>query len=178
MNLTNTPTKIDTTIMDFCKTIVPIPKVEYIDVCPEKWCKENDCYENVAKKVKSSGGKRQLGWRIQVVPDPMPKYLIEAVHHAIWVMDDGRKIDITPQPESASSIVFLEDNQTQLGKYRIGERYQALMKEQCVIEYVRLCNLESKEYVSKTMLNSQPNIPKELLFQQNMYLMMIAQTCK
>lgn len=174
MNNTNTPKEIDNDVIDFCKSIASNSIPEYVPLRPELGCIINECYDNVEKKVKKCGGKRQLGWRIQVIPDPYPKYMIEAVHHAIWVSESNEKIDITPQPDSASSIVFLSDETTTLGKYRIGEKYQALMDCPLVKEYVKLCNLESTEYFSKTLLSRQPGIPQELTLKQHILLQQIA----
>lgn len=92
---------------------------------------------------------------------------MEAIHHAIWISETGKKIDITPLFVSANQIVFLPDESTIFNEYRIGEKYYALIDCPLVKEYVRLCNLESTEYVNKTKLNEQPNVPKELLAQQS-----------
>lgn len=162
----NTPKRIDDDVIAFCKSITPYSIPEYVPLCPEIWCIENDCYDNVKRKVKTNGGKRQLGWRIQAIPEPLPKFMIEAVHHAIWITGSNEKIDITPQPHSANRIVFLPDDITPLGKYRIGEKYYALLDCPLVNEYVRLCNLESTEYTSKTKLSKQPKVPQELLIRQ------------
>jgi hypothetical protein len=169
----NTPKEIDNAVIDFCKSITPYSIPEYVQLCPESWCIENECYDNVKQKVNAFSGKIQLGWRIQVVPDPLPKFMIEAVHHAIWISETGEKIDITPQPHSADRIVFVSDNSTKLGKHRIGEKYYALLNCPIVNEYVRLCNLESVEYVSKTKLIEQPNIPQKLLMVQQELLLKI-----
>jgi|GEM_PF-2193907 len=166
MNTNNTPKEINDAVIDFCKSITQDSIPEYVPLRPESWCIENECYDNVMRRVKHSGGKVQLGWRIQVVPDPWPKFMIEAVHHAIWVSMTGNKIDITPQSHSAKNIVFLSDDSTKLGKYRIGEKYYALFNCPLVHEYVRLCNLESAEYVSHTKLIKQPKIPSELSMKQ------------
>ena len=166
MNATNTPKSIDDTVKSFCKSIVPNAIPVYVPLRPEPWGIANECYHNVAHKIKDSGGKRQLGWRIQVVPDPLPKFMIEAVHHAIWISDTGEQIDITPQSHSSNSIVFVPDDSVQLGELRIGEKYQALFNCSLVKEYVRLCNLESTKYVGRTKLDEQPNIPPRLLNKQ------------
>lgn len=167
MNTTNTPKEIDDSVIDFCKSITPYSIPEYVRLRPESWCIQNECYSNVKQKVEDCGGKRQLGWRIQVVPDPLPKFMIEAVHHAIWISETGEKIDITPQPDSANRIVFVSDDSTKLGKHRIGEKYHALLNCPLVNEYVRLCNLESVKYLSKTELIKQPRIPFTLKMKQN-----------
>lgn len=166
MNGSNTPKKIDETVIKFCELISPGLKPEYVQVKPEIWCKLNECYDNVLEKVKTSGGVRQLGWRIQVIPDPFPKFMIEAVHHAIWIKKNGNKLDITPQCEERE-IVFLPDDSIVLGDYRIGEKYYALINDPDVNEYVDLCNLESKEYTSKTKLDFQPQVPQELTNRQH-----------
>lgn len=169
----NAPKEIDDDIIDFCKTIVPYSIPEYVLLRPEMQYIENECYDNVKKKVNALGGKMQLGWRIQFVPDPLPKFMLEAVHHAIWISESGEKIDITPQTDSADRIIFVSDNSTKLEKYRIGVKYYALLNCPIVYEYVRLCNLESVEYVSKTKLIEQPNIPQELLMMQQVLLLQI-----
>lgn len=173
MQQINTPQIIDASVINFCKSIAPGATPEYIQVCPGFWCRQNECYNNVKRRVKRHGGKRQLGWRIQMPPDPLPKYMIEAVHHAIWITEEGEKIDITPQPNSGGKIVFLPDDSIELGEFRIGEKYQALFDWQEVIEYVRLCNLESIEYVNKTKLNKSPKIPKNITKQQGNLLQQI-----
>lgn len=167
MDFSNIPKKIDKNVLTFCKTINPKSNPEFIPLKPESWCKMNECYDNVAHKIKNCGGKRQLGWRIQIIPDPLPKYMMEAIHHAIWISEIEKKIDITPIPVSTNQIVFLPDESTIFNEYRIGEKYYALIDCPLVKEYVRLCNLESIEYVNKTKLVEQPNVPKELLAQQN-----------
>lgn len=166
MDFSNIPKKIDTDVISFCKTINPNSSPEFVQLKPESWCEMNECYNNVKRKVKECGGKRQLGWRIQIIPDPLPKYMMEAVHHAIWISDSGEKVDITPLPVSTNQIVFIEDEITVYDKYRIGEKYYALIDCPLVKEYVRLCNLESTEYVSKTKINDHPDIPKELIVKQ------------
>lgn len=166
MNYFNTPKRIDHTVIKFCKSISPHSKPEYIQLRPELWCRPNDCYNNVEQKVAKYGGKRQLGWRIQVIPDPNPKFMIEAVHHAIWITATGQKIDITPQPNVVGKIVFVSDDITKLENHRVGEKYQALLDCPIVHEYVGLCNLESEHYTSKTKLIKQPKPPVELLMKQ------------
>lgn len=166
MNFSNIPDKIDTNVIKFCKTINPKSSPEFIPLHPEPWCKMNECYDNVEHKVETCGGKRQLGWRIQIMPDPFPKYMIEAIHHAIWVSEIGKKSDITPILLPANQIVFLPDEDTPFNGYRVGEKYYALIDSPLVNEYVRLCNLESTKYVNKTKLDDQPNIPEELSMKQ------------
>lgn len=151
----NTPKVIDDVVIGFCTSIVKRSKPEYVKVNVEIDAKANFCYENVMKKIKNSGGRRQLGWRIQI-----NQIMIEAIHHAIWISDDGEKLDVTPQEEN-DAIVFLPDNETLLGEYKIGEKYQALVEDPCVIKYIELCQKES-EYKSKTKLSDKPKIPENL----------------
>ncbi|OMF88332.1 hypothetical protein [Paenibacillus sp. FSL R7-0337] len=162
MSRINVPRQIDDTVINFCKSISPKEQPEYIKVIPEKWTKKNECYDNVQQMVQQFGGKRQLGWRIQVVPDPSPKFMIEAVHHAIWIKDNGEKVDVTPQISITKGIVFVADDVTKFGKYRIGEKYQALIDHPLVHEYIALCNKESEEYTNKTLLDDRPNIPMSI----------------
>lgn len=168
MDFCNIPKKINADVINFCKTISEKSSPEFVQLRPESWCKMNECYDNVEQKIKVCGGKRQLGWRIQIMPDPLPKYMIEAIHHAIWVSESGKKVDITPIPVLTNRIIFLPDESTVFNEYRVGEKYYALIDCPLVKEYVRLCNFESTEFINKTKLDDQPNIPKELLVQQSM----------
>lgn len=167
MNSSNTPTQIDNVISEFCKSITTRSNPEYVKLVPESWCKEDECYSNVKEKVKQFGGKRQLGWRIQIQHNPVPNFMLEAIHHAIWITVDGEKIDITPQPMSANQIVFLPDDKTILGDFRIGEKYQALLDCSLVTEFVNLCNLESKKYINRAKLNQPYVTPFEMLQKQH-----------
>lgn len=96
MDFSNIPKKIDKNVLTFCKTINPKSNPEFIPLKPESWCKMNECYDNVAHKIKNCGGKRQLGWRIQIIPDPLPKYMMEAIHHAIWISETKKKSILHP----------------------------------------------------------------------------------
>lgn len=49
------------------------------------------CYQNVADKVLSAGGKMALGYALIIEPS----MFIEALHHAAWERPDGKLTDIT-----------------------------------------------------------------------------------
>lgn len=74
------------------------------------------CYRNVRSVVTAKGGEAQAGW----VLTWLPGHFIEALHHAVWRAPKGELQDVTAYPfpaMSGSSIAFIEDTQTQIGRY-------------------------------------------------------------
>ena len=65
---------------------------------PEPWADIIQCFENVRRKAKQSGGDARFGWMFQhKAPQatPGPGYLID-IHHAVWRAPNGHLFDVTP----------------------------------------------------------------------------------
>lgn len=71
---------------------------------PEPKSPLNECFPTVDKKVKSSGGKRVLGWQIWKT-----SLLVEAEFHAVWQSPEGNLVDITPKSLPLTEILFVPD---------------------------------------------------------------------
>ncbi len=76
----------------------------YVTVKPDKNSIIDECYKNVAEKVRNEGGFQVIGWQIWKT-----KNLIEAEFHSIWKSSDGEFIDITPKQALFHEILFIED---------------------------------------------------------------------
>lgn len=76
----------------------------FVDVVPEDWALLSECYPNVERKVKESGGRMVLGWQVWKT-----RHLIEGEMHAVWESPEEELIDITPKDPSFSQIMFIED---------------------------------------------------------------------
>lgn len=64
----------------------------------------SDCFNVVAQRVNTQGGKLIFGWQVWLTNN-----LIEAEAHAVWENLEGELIDITPKEFPIQHIVFLED---------------------------------------------------------------------
>ncbi|WP_199139923.1 hypothetical protein [Pedobacter sp. ASV12] len=76
-----------------------------VEIRPDPGAVENNCFNNVAKKVGQSGGSVCYGWAI------LPQlHILEAERHAIWKTPQGLYLDITPRSLPITSIQFVIDD--------------------------------------------------------------------
>lgn len=64
------------------------------------------CSDGVLEKVRLDGGTICYGWTIW----ELPKLLVTAEFHAVWVDSHGKLWDITPKPAGETQILFVPDN--------------------------------------------------------------------
>lgn len=76
----------------------------FVDVRPEPWALVSECFPNVERKVRESGGRMIIGWQVWKSAN-----LIEAEFHAVWEDPDGELLDITPKEPPFERILFIED---------------------------------------------------------------------
>ncbi|MEN2402318.1 SEC-C domain-containing protein [Flavobacterium sp. MC2016-06] len=86
-----------------------------VPVIPETYSKELQCYYNVEQKIEKDGGKIHYGWNIHQLAT-----LIEGEHHAVWENDKGELIDITPNQDRTTEILFCSDEKTTYSGVNIG----------------------------------------------------------
>jgi hypothetical protein len=103
---TITPEKITGQVMRLCEIILPSAKPAYVPVHTHRDCALNECFLNVRAAVSHAGGTIAFGWVIWI----WPRVLIEAEHHAVWELPDGRLVDITPKAHGEQRILFLRDD--------------------------------------------------------------------
>ncbi|MBV1900761.1 MAG: SEC-C domain-containing protein [Kordiimonadaceae bacterium] len=102
-----TPKKIGGSTRDFCSFLNNRAQPQFINVSPGTGAIENECFLNVQRQAKSSGGKLVFGWRIWL----WEGVCIEAEHHGIWEQLNGTLLDITPTPHGESKILFVRDDE-------------------------------------------------------------------
>ncbi len=101
-----TPASITEIVTSFCKEIDAASTPVFVAIQDTEGCYASDCFGNVHRRVQSRGGLIQHGWIIWLDPNK----LIEAEFHAVWTDPDGRFIDITPNRDGESTILFLPDS--------------------------------------------------------------------
>lgn len=101
------PSKITSQILALCASINSGVDPVYVDVVPEPSALPQECFPNVRRKIKSSGGRIQFGWAIWQCAN----FFIEAEHHAVYEAAEGTSyVDITPQIPVIARILFLPDD--------------------------------------------------------------------
>jgi len=103
----NTPVKLHEVILGFCREIDPTQRPVFLDVTPTLESYPVDCLDNVRREVAKHGGSIQHGWIIWEAPGS----LLEAVFHAVWRSPEGKLVDVTPQFDGETRILFLPDSQ-------------------------------------------------------------------
>lgn len=76
-----------------------------VPVIPEKYSKINSCFYNVEDKINVDGGQIVYGWKLH-----QGLFLIEAERHAIWESSEGELVDVTPNIENSSHVLFVRED--------------------------------------------------------------------
>lgn len=102
--------KDDLTTEDRINTLLDKLNVEYeaerIPIIVEDFSEPQQCFGNVANKVKKDGGRLHAGWLIHADG----KFLVEAERHVVWENEKGELIDITPQEANVKDVLFVSDD--------------------------------------------------------------------
>jgi hypothetical protein len=130
-----TPERITGIILDFCREGVGVNNVPvFILVKPDSQAIYGDCHGNVQRFQAFHGGSAQQGWIIWEMPD----FFLQAEHHAVWVQDDGKYMDVTPKPDNEGRILFLPDSRDLLtGEKLVAPIHQGLSNDPRVKEIIR-----------------------------------------
>lgn len=125
-------------IQSYFETLFELIDAKYypmiVEIQPEPGARENNCFNNVANKVASSGGSVCYGWAIlsQV-------HILEAEKHAIWKTPDGRYIDITPRSLPITAIPFLIDDEFEYTGQSVGN-VRLNVTDNCVVDdWILVC---------------------------------------
>jgi len=103
--IVTTPQKITQVVRDFCSSINPASRPVFVDVRPKGGARPGECFVNVKSQVERRGGRIVYGWTIWLAPD----LYIEAEHHAVHGLQDGRLVDATPHVHGETRVLFLPD---------------------------------------------------------------------
>jgi hypothetical protein len=100
-----TPTALTPKIAEFCRSVVPDQPAAFIPVQPADGAERDRSLENVARYAAQFAGTTVLGWRIW----ERPGINLHAAFYAVWKAGNGELIDVSPQPNGESQILFLPD---------------------------------------------------------------------
>lgn len=78
---------------------------EIVPIIPEPYAKYEQCFNNVAEKVKRDGGSVHYGWAVF-----LSQIICEGERHAVWESPEGELLDITPRDPEVDRIMFISDN--------------------------------------------------------------------
>ena len=96
------PRTVTSRLLGFCRTISDRRPV-FIPSKPAKDALLGYCFENVETKIARAGGGIAYGWAIW----HLRGLYFEAEHHGVWLKRTGSLVDVSPQANSYSKILFL-----------------------------------------------------------------------
>lgn len=99
------PRHLSSGILEFCATISAAQPL-FIQSRPAPDAGLGYCFENVKRIVASTGGSAAFGWAIW----HMRGTYYEAEHHGVWRSPAGELLDVSPQMNGYSTILFLPDD--------------------------------------------------------------------
>jgi len=139
---TRAPREIAPKVLELCNEIKPGSGAVWVPVKTMKNAIQNDCFKNVAKKIKRDGGSIQYGWVIW----EWVHVLVEAEFHAVWRSPDARLACVSPNDQNEDKILFLPDDSRSFdGINRIDNIRKSLRKEAVVDEFIRVSQQLVKE---------------------------------
>ena len=159
-----TPSSLDEDILNFCQKISS-EKALFLEVNPLviDGVRKLFCYENVDIAIKKGLGKQQLGWILWA--DPKKRFL-KAEAHAVLKNWDGKLIDVTPQQDKESKILFLPDNNLIDTGTLIPSKYQSLVDSKEVLNFIK-SEIENEMQYKKIYEINKNNCKPETLIKKN-----------
>jgi hypothetical protein len=110
----------------------------------------NNCFNNVAEKVKNNGGAIVYGWAL--LPQ---RHMLEAEKHAIWKSPDEQYIDITPRPFSIPMLQFVIDDEFKYDGQLIGNVRLNVTDNTVVDDWIVLAKAIDKLYSYTTRIDDE-----------------------
>lgn len=90
-----------------CEELSPGQALLRLEVRPPKWAEIGQPVANAIRMGEMRGGHVELGWQLW---ETLPRVLLEAEFHAVWLDADGERHDITPKAfPGITAIRFLPD---------------------------------------------------------------------
>lgn len=137
---------------------------EFIPLIPEPYAKKEQCFVNVAEKVKRDGGSSHYGWAIF-----QADILCEGERHAVWKSSEGNLVDITPREPSMDQILFITDNNLEYKGQLIDNVRINTTSNSIVDDYILMLQAIEILFTYGTRKNEDEiNLPREVLLLQCM----------
>lgn len=134
MKMETTPNQITDKIMELCNKVVPGTVPVFVDVAPQDYAIENDCFNNVNEMIHRNGGESVQGWSVW----QWVNILVEAEAHAVWKSPSGQLIDITPHINKEKRILFLPDDRVTFNGYPINSIRMPLTASPLIAELLQI----------------------------------------
>jgi hypothetical protein len=97
-----TPSAISPSLLAFCREDLGADPA-FVPVFEDPDGIHGFCNLTVAAKVQHDGGSPLHGWTVWELPGA----LWTAEFHVVWKAPDGTLVDVTPKPDSETSILFV-----------------------------------------------------------------------
>lgn len=120
---TTTPKAITPALLELAAKVGCDPPA-FVEISAMPNAQPAHCHPNCASIVKERGGKVVYGWAFW----EHPKYL-QAEFHSVWQTDDGKLIDITPDPDEATQRLFGIDHVRKFKGFAIPNQYLQLVDD-------------------------------------------------
>jgi hypothetical protein len=123
----------------------------YVDIIPDKYAINGDCFLNVLNKVNIENGETIFGWKFVEY-----SYMIEAQFHAVWKTPFGNFVDITPgdDPNEKCILFVIDRTRTFEGKridnFRFNTTNNLLVDDIIEIEIAKFKLINKVEQVDAT----------------------------
>lgn len=101
------PRSITAAICEFATELGGVSDPQFVEVRPQPFAREQECYLNCFLASELAGGEPVLGFRIWTTN----KLMLTAEHHCV-LKKNGSLVDITPDPSKVDRIVFVPTGQS------------------------------------------------------------------
>lgn len=132
-------------VAEFCRQISVDYAPVIVPIRPDENCEPLECFNNVRRKVEREGGSIRFGWAIW----EWPNVYLEAEHHAVYELQSGTYIDLTPSLETETHRLFLRDDSATYDfnnqGMRIDNRRHALANDFLVQQFFQTASRINKE---------------------------------
>ena len=158
MRKETTPPSLTEMLEKLCADLNPVDPPLWVNVVPESWAIENECFPNVQKKIEQDGGSCVNGWAIW----QWANMLITAEAHSIWQSPEGTLVDITPHNHGEKTILFVPDTKVKFEGVIIPSRRAPMTSSPKIERLIGLLN--TRDYMleqsgtSKTCAFPEPFI--------------------
>jgi hypothetical protein len=115
-----------------CHSLVPGGELIRVPVKAPAWAEREYCTDNVHAIVERYGGRAQDGWRIL---ESLPRVLLEAELHVIWISAGGDALDVTPSPVAGATL-FLPDPALRYEGRQIDNRRKAVRHDPLIDDFI------------------------------------------
>lgn len=100
-----TPMEMTQMLSSLCRDLNSESSPLWVNVVPESWALQNECFPNVRRKIKIDGGSFVNGWAIW----QWANIMFEAEAHSVWQSRNGELVDVTPHNRNEHTILFVPD---------------------------------------------------------------------